>query len=150
MKTTEPEKQDRSGRDRKGRFKPGASGNPAGRPPMLSPELRQQLEDASPDIIAKVIESALKGDMTAARLVIERIAPVNRPTAPPVTIPDFEEVDGLAEKSQAVVAAVARGECPADIGATLIQALAACARIIEATELEERIAKLEEAIHEKS
>jgi hypothetical protein len=111
----------------------------------MSPELRTQLADASPEIITKVIESARTGDMTAAKLVLERIAPVSRPTAPPVMISGLEKAEGLAGKSQAVVIAVARGECPADIGATLIQALAACGRIIEITELEARIRALEES-----
>lgn len=143
-KSRKPVKQVKSGRDSKGRFKRGASGNPAGRPPVMPAELRQQMEDASPGIIAAVIESAITGDMSAARLVLERIAPLSRPTVPFVTIEGLEDARGLAAKSQKVVAAVARGECPADIGATLIQALAACARIIEVDELERRLAALEE------
>jgi hypothetical protein len=143
MTTINPEKHDVSGRDNQGRYKPGTSGNPAGRPPSLPAELRKQLEDGSPEIILTVIEAARNGDMTAARLVLERIAPVSRPTAPLLKVSELEKADRLADKSQAVVDAVARGECPADIGATLIQALAACARIIEVDELERRISALE-------
>ena len=150
MKTIRPEKQGITGRDQKGRFKSGNSGNPSGRPPLMPPEMRQRLEDASLDIITVVLDAARNGDMTAARLILERIAPVSRATAPPVAIPDFDEADGLAEKSLSVLAGVARGEVPADVGAALIQALAACVRIIESTELENRIAQLEKGTNAES
>ena len=135
----------KSGRDEKGRFAPGNSGNPAGRAPAMLPELRQRLETAAPQIIQSVIDAAQDGDMQAARLVLERIAPVTRATAPVITIPAVDQADGLAAKAEAVVGAVARGECPADIGATLIQALAGCSRIVEIDDLQRRIEALEAA-----
>src|SRR5690606_41877912 len=90
-----------------------------------------------------VISAARGGNMQAARLVLERTAPVTRSTAAPVYIPALEQAATLSDKAQAVINAVARGECPPDIGATMIQALGACAKIIEIDELERRLATLE-------
>jgi len=139
----QPDMQEATGRNNKGRFVPGQSGNPAGRPPAMPPELRQRLTEASADIIEGVISAARGGDMQAARLVLERIAPVTRSTAAPVYIPELEQAATLSDKAQAVINAVARGECPPDIGATMIQALGACAKIIEIDELERRLSALE-------
>lgn len=110
----------------------------------MPPELRQRLNTAAPEIVAAVIAAAQSGDMAAARLVLERIAPVTRSTAPPVSIPDLVRADTLAEKAQAIIAAVAHGRCPPDIGATLIQSVGSVAKIIEIDEIERRLTALEE------
>jgi hypothetical protein len=68
-------------RKQRGRpFAKGQSGNPKGKPKgprhqttMLAEKLMQ---DAAKDVVQAVLEAAKGGDMTAARLVLERIAPV--------------------------------------------------------------------------
>jgi len=58
------------------------SPNPAGRPKgTLSKRDRvaQALNDDAPDVVRKVIEAALAGDMTAAGLVLSRIVPPINP-----------------------------------------------------------------------
>lgn len=144
MTNSSPESTSKT-RDKDGRFLPGQTGNPNGRPPAMPSELRQRLTDASPEIIEGVIEAAQGGDMQAARLVLERIAPVTRSTAAPVVIPALEAAESLSGKAKAIVDAVARGECPPDIGATMIQAVGACAKIIEIDEIDRRLTALEES-----
>ena len=63
-------------------FKKGQSGNPSGKPPgtrnkttMLAEKLMQ---DDARDIVRVVLEAAKGGDMTAARLILERIFPVRK------------------------------------------------------------------------
>ena len=62
-----------------GRFKPGQSGNPAGRPPGSRNKttlLAQGLLDSNAEaLIKKLIQMALEGDTAAMRLAIERILP---------------------------------------------------------------------------
>jgi hypothetical protein len=58
-------------------------------------------------------------------------------------------VEGLAgatlgDQGRAVMAAMSEGSLTPDQGATLLQAIAAQAKIIEISELEERIARLEQ------
>ncbi|MGM0633305.1 MAG: DUF5681 domain-containing protein [Pseudomonadota bacterium] len=138
-----PEFASKSGRRKNGQFLPGQTGNAKGRPPAMPLELRQRLTDASPEIIEGVISAASSGDMQAARLVLERIAPVTRPTAASVVIPELADAESLSDQAQAIVNTIARGDCPPDIGTTMIQAVAACAKIIEIDELERRLTALE-------
>jgi hypothetical protein len=137
------DKQVTSGRTSSGQFTKGVSGNPKGRPPMLAPELRQKLDQAAPEIIDRIIESAINGDMAAARLILDRVSPLRKATTPPVAIPELTECVSLTDKANAVMASVGRGECSPDVASSLIQSIAACARVAEIDELERRITELE-------
>ena len=130
----------------RGRWKKGESGNPAGRPKGIVDKrasLRKQFESEGRAVIERVIAEALDGDMQAAKLVIERLAPPIKSRSEPVEIPALEAAETLADKAQAIVIAVARGECPPDIGSTLISAVGACSKILEIDELERRLTALE-------
>jgi hypothetical protein len=66
-------------------WKPGESGNPAGRPkgtPNPQARLRQMID--AEGIVTKLQEAALAGDVQAARTLLERALPVYRTAAAPV------------------------------------------------------------------
>ena len=139
-----PDKHELTGRTSSGKFAKGKSGNPRGRPPMLSPELRERLDKATPEIIDKVVEKALQGDLAAAKIILDRTAPISKQSSASVTIPELAMTGTtLADKAAAILSSVASGNCPADVGAVLMQSVTALARIIEVDELERRIAALE-------
>lgn len=140
------DKHELTGRRSSGQFAKGSSGNPRGRPPMLSPELRERLDRATPEIIDKVVEKALYGDLAAAKIILDRTAPISKQSSASVTIPELAQSGTtLADKAGAILSSIASGECPADVGAVLMQSVTALGRIIEVDELERRIAALEEA-----
>ena len=140
------DKQDITGRTTLGRFEKGSSGNPRGRPPMLAPELRERLNKVTPEIIDKVVEKALQGDLAAAKIILDRTAPISKQSSASITIPELAMAGTtLADKAGAILSSVASGNCPADVGAVLMQSVIALGRIIEVDELERRIAALEEA-----
>ncbi len=63
-------------------WKPGESGNPAGRPKSivnLERELREVESDHVLDVVAKLRELALKGDVFAAQLYLNRVLGPVRP-----------------------------------------------------------------------
>jgi hypothetical protein len=125
------------------RFKPGQSGNPAGRRPGsgLAAETRALIAAAAPEIIAKLVERSKEGDTSAARLLLERFAPAIKPSEDPVTI-DLGP-GTLTEQGHAVMRAVSNGDLAPSQGAALLGALGTLGKLTEADELERRIAALE-------
>lgn len=122
-------------------FKPGESGNPAGRPRGSTnfAALRKQIRTGE---ILKVVETAaLAGDMTACKLLLERSLPALRPVDTPVTLP----MEGtLAEIGRAVLEAVTQGQITPSEGSTLMGGLSQLGRVIETDELTRRIEALEQ------
>jgi len=130
-------------RGRPGRWKPGESGNPNGRPKGVGEigRLRASIAADVPEILQALAGSAKAGDAGAARLLLERVIPAIKPTefAQPPSLPD----GGLTAQGQAILQAVAAGELAPGQGAQLIAAIGQLARTKEIDELEARIAALE-------
>ena len=59
-----------------------------------------------------------------------------------------EAFETLSEKASCILNSIARGECPADVGATLIQSVGAVAKIIEIDELDRRTKLLHNFVDE--
>jgi hypothetical protein len=127
-----------------GRFKPGESGNPKGRPkgiPQPSTRLRQMIDAEA--IVMQLEKAALGGDVQAARTLLERALPVYRVAAEPVDLPELDAAEDLTAKARAVLDAVARGKVPPDLGAQLVSAIGNVARVAEVDELLRRVNALE-------
>jgi hypothetical protein len=125
------------------KFKPGQSGNPAGRPKDKTPAtlLRKSIADDMPEIIKILVNLAKGGDVQAAKVLLDRICPPLKPQALAINLP----VNGsLAEQGSEIIKATMAGQIPPDIGSQLIAALANQAKIIEIDELTKRIEALEE------
>lgn len=128
-----------------GQWQPGQSGNVAGRPKgsqNRSTGIRELLQPHAAEMIAKAVELAKGGDIAALRLCLERCVPALKSNDDPI------ELDGLGDDTAAnatlIVRAMGRGELSPDQGSTMLAAMASHAKIIEAAQLERRIALLEE------
>lgn len=132
-------------RDHRGRWRPGASGHPAGRPKGVGKvhRLRAMIDESAPDILAALIELARRGDVQAARVLLER---GSLPATRAVDLPQPVQLEGaaLVDKANAVLAALARGELSVTQATGMVAALADVARLTELTEIEARIRALEE------
>ena len=127
-------------------FKKGTSGNAAGRPkgiPDTRSTLRGLLEASAPKLIQRAIELALRGDGAALRLCVERLIPALKTTDQPTKLPTLATIDDLSAQGREVIAALAAGSVTPDEAATLMQTIAAQARITEVDELARRISALE-------
>jgi hypothetical protein len=137
-------KQGESKLNRKGRWKAGESGNPAGRKPGSGEvaKLRAAIAAKVPELLAVLADRALAGDIGAARLLLERtIAPLKASEeVVSLAMPD----GALTDQGRAVLAAVASGALAPGQGAALLASLGALAKLTEADELERRIKALEE------
>lgn len=125
------------------KYNKGVSGNPSGRPAGKTPgaKLRKAIEERSDDILQAVIESAIAGDMSACKMLLDRITPSLKPIAQSIFLPVN---DSLAGQGSEVIKATMVGQIPPDIGSQLISALAAQSKIIEIDELTKRIEALED------
>jgi hypothetical protein len=126
-----------------GRWKPGESGNPKGKPPGTGEvaKLRAAIGERVPELLAAMMTRALDGDVGAARLLLERaVAPLKAAEQPQaLSLPDGT----LTEQGRAVLAAVAAGKLAPGQGAQLVGAIGTLARVAEIDELAARVAALE-------
>lgn len=138
---TDGKKSDRSA---SGRFTKGNKASP-GRPPGrgVVAELREKLAQDVDKVISIVREQALAGDPQAIRILLDRVLPSLRPVELPTPL-DLPE-GNLARQAHAVVQAVANGDIAASQAAQIINALGGVAKIVETTDLLDRIEKLEAA-----
>ncbi len=127
------------------RFQKGQSGNPKGRPRgILDIRMawRSQFEPDAPTIIQKAIDMAKAGDKEMMRLCLDRMVPPAKARGEPVNLPSLEGT--LSQQGGAVLQALADGELTPDEASTIMQTIAAQARIIEVDQLERRITELEQ------
>ena len=127
-----------------GKFVKGNKASP-GRPPGRGKvaELREKMAQDVDAVIGIVREQALAGDPQAIRILLDRVLPSLRPVEQPTPL-DLPE-GNLAQKAHAVVQAVADGDIAPSQAAQIITALGGVAKILETTDLMERIIKLEQA-----
>jgi hypothetical protein len=131
-----------------GRFKKGRSGNPAGKPKgtrhkttLLAEKLMQA--DAE-NIVNAVLAAAREGDMTAARIVLDRILPARRDNPVTFTLPKIKRPADAVAASAAVLAAVAGGKLTPGEALEVSKLIEGFVKTLEVAELEARLNELEE------
>lgn len=127
-------------------FKPGQSGNPAGRPKGVANQhkLRGIITKDLPAILQTLADLAKAGDTAAAKLLLDRCLPALKPQDQPVSLPLG---DDLTQAATAVLNALAAGTVTPDQAATVAATIGALARTRDAAELERRIFNLEELLN---
>lgn len=108
-------------------FVSGQSGNPKGRPPGSRNKATLLLEAISDSdleaILAKVIDKAKAGDLTAAKLLWDRLAPAPKSRVIPIELPTIGEWDGNATVLLAyreILDGVARGDLSSEEATQLV------------------------------
>jgi hypothetical protein len=140
-------------RDHAGLWKPGQSGNPAGKPKGARHRatlVAEQLIDGSGELLVKkCLEMALGGDAAAMRLVMERLCPPRRERPVNLAMPKINVASDLIAAASAVAEAAADGEITPGEAASLSALVANTAKAVETFELADRLAKLEEQMAAK-
>jgi hypothetical protein len=131
-----------------GRFQKGQSGNPAGKPrgtrSRVTVIAQQLMNDDLELIIKAVTEAAKAGDMTAAKIVLDRVAPIRKGSLVPFSLPEIRSAAGALEASNAVLSACANGEITPQEAADINNLIARHVKLIEVAELEKRVEQLEQ------
>ena len=128
-------------------FKSGRSGNPGGRPTgsrNKTTELVEKLLKGDAEKVTRaVLQAAASGDMRAATIVLDRIAPVRKGRPIAVDLPKLETAADVTAAMAAVVLATAQGSLTPSEAGELATIIDAHRRALETGQLEARIAKLE-------
>jgi hypothetical protein len=134
------------------RFRKGQSGNPAGKPKgarhMTTLLAERLMQDDAENIVNAVLTAARNGDMTAARIVLDRIAPTRRDNSVSFDLPKIERPADAVVASAAILSAVADGSLTPGEAGEISKLIDGFVRTLEASEFEERLARLEEKAHE--
>jgi hypothetical protein len=113
------------GRDGRGRFREGRSGNPVGRPRSIpNPTTRAAallLDGEAEGLTRKAVELALAGDAAALRLCLDRVLGPRRGRPVELVLPPIDSAADLVSAMAAVAAAVASGAITPDEALTLSQ-----------------------------
>lgn len=130
-----------------GRFRPGQSGNPAGRPKgsrhATTLAIEALLEGEAEAITRKAIEAAKAGDLVAIRIVLDRVCPPRKSRSVHVELPKIDSAAGVSLAQQEVLNAVSKGELLLDEAQALSGLIEARRKAIEMEDLENRIQELE-------
>ena len=131
-----------------GRFKPGQSGNPAGRPlgarHKTTLAVEALLDGEAEALTRKVLEQALQGDGISQRFCLDRIAPARRDAPITFALPSIKSAADTVQASASLLDAVAAGDVTPDEAGRVMALLTAHKALVETGELEARISALED------
>jgi hypothetical protein len=147
----EEESAPRNNTDEKGRFRlgntvgfrPGNRGRPKGSRHKVTVLCEKLMRDDATEIVRAVIAAARSGDMTACKIVLDRIAPVRKGRPIRFNLPDSRNAEDVAAALEAVVGAMANGELTPDEAQMVANVLEIRRRAIETVDLENRLRVLE-------
>jgi hypothetical protein len=130
-----------------GRFKPGQSGNPAGKPKgarhRATLAVEALLDGEAEALSRKAIEMALAGDGAALRLCLERLLPARRDRPVSFELPKIETAADATKATGAILSAVASGEVTPVEAESVSKIVEAHLKALEASEFEARLSALE-------
>jgi Family of unknown function (DUF5681) len=152
----EPEKGSKSltqARRQGNRWKPGQSGNPAGRPKGSRNKAtliaEQLLGGSGEEIVSKAIDMAKAGNPVALRLCIERLVPTRKGNVVEFELPRIEKAQDLAAAAAAVIEAAAQGKLSLAEARDFMHLLELQRSAIETVDLAIRIEVLEDSERER-
>src|SRR5262249_35637712 len=132
-------------------FEPGQSGNPKGRPKgsrNRASLIAEQLLDGEVETLTRtIIKKASDGDMSALRFCMERLVPAVRERRVTFELPSkIETAKDAAKASSAILTECADGNLSPNEAAAVMALISSHVRVLEATEIEDRVAELEKKV----
>jgi hypothetical protein len=128
-------------------WQPGQSGNPAGKKPGSRNKATEMvlslMQSGAREITAVVVAQAKAGDLTAAKMILDRLAPPAKERPVSLTLPATATAEGIAQAQGAILQAVAVGDLLPGEAATLAGIVETRRKALETLELERRITALE-------
>ena len=135
------------------RFKPGQSGNPAGKRKGTRHKSTMAalalLEGEAMALTRKAVEEALAGNMVALKLCLERLVPAAKERPVDIAFPKVDDASDLAKLTATLLSAVGNGDLDSGQAASLAKVIEIHRNTLEMAEFESRLQKIEEAVNEK-
>lgn len=125
-------------------FEPGNPGKPKGARSRATMAAEALLAGEAEKLTRTAIDKALEGDTVALRLCLERLVPPRKDSPITIELPSITTAADVVAASAAVLTAVGAGEISPDEAGRVMTLLTAHRAIVEAGDLERRIAALEE------
>jgi hypothetical protein len=129
-------------------FRPGQSGNPAGKPKGTRHRVtilaEQLLDGEAEELTRKAIKLALSGDTVALRMCLDRTLPPRRDRPVRFKLPELASAADATKAMGAITTGVASGELTPAEAADLSRSIESYVRAIEASDIERRLCALEE------
>jgi hypothetical protein len=132
------------GRNPNGRFGPGNPGRPRGSRNKATQAVEAMLEGEAEALTRKAVAMALDGDTTALRLCLERLCPPRKDTPVTFALPAMATAQDAVQAAGAVLMAVSEGELTPGEAAQVMGLVDSFRRVLETSEMEARLADLEE------
>ena len=124
-------------------FERGNPGRPKGARHKATLAAEALLDGEAEGLTRKAVELALGGDTVALRLCLERVLPSRKDRPVSFSLPEINTAADAVKASGALLQAVAVGDVTPSEASELGKLLESHARVLEASELEERLTKLE-------
>ena len=128
-------------------FVKGQSGNPKGKPKGIRHTATQityaLLEGNLQEVLETVMERAKNGDMTACRMILDKVLPNTKDRPIALDLPSINDLEGVGKAQSEILHAVATGDITPNEGERMAAIIEARRRSIETIDLEARISQLE-------
>ena len=128
-------------------FIKGQSGNPKGKPKGVRHKASQLsyalMEGNLEQVLETIIDRAKNGDMTACRMIIDKVLPNSKDRPINLDLPPIENLDGVGKAQAEILQAVSTGDITPNEGERIASIIEARRRSIETIDLEARISRLE-------
>ena len=129
------------------KFKPGQSGNPAGKKPGTRHKVSLLAEKLMSDDVEKVtksvIDAAVAGDMAACRLILDRIVPARKDATISINLPEINTIEDAATAMGVIVKAAASAEIGLSEADALTKLVQGMSYALQLTDVVRRLEALE-------
>ncbi len=128
-------------------WKPGQSGNPAGRPKgsrhKTTLAVESLLQGQADEVAQKAVEMALEGDAAMIRVILDRVAPAPKDRPVSMPLPNLGDASKLPEATARILDAVSQGELTPSEGTALAALVEGHRKSLETADLASRLAAIE-------
>ena len=142
-----------AGKQRGRPFAHGQSGNPAGKPRGARNKVTVAIESLmgkyGEQVAARMVKRAADGDVGAARLILDRIAPVRRGRPVRLKLPNIEGAVSVMAAQASLLNEVARGNLTPEEAESVSAMLGAYLKTVETVDIDRRLRDVENNVTDR-